>query len=224
MACTVVSVVSPMSLMALMALMAGLPPCIFTDGSPVHFIAPTPTWVAQLCTGEIARPQAVGGEIGGAIPVAGGSRCSSGCFWLRWSRSPNESLLSRAVHPLLGSRRCRASATTAATEEKVDGSKDWVVDNDGNQWTNNGRATILLELKSSWGGGELHGDGDKGRKDSATVGAKDAEDDIVPSDAELQAGWVLIVYSSICQFINSIAEHLTWLSIVRVMVKGWEVL
>ena len=42
-------------------------------------------------------------------------------------------------------------------------------------------------------GGELHGEGDKGRKDSATVGAKDAEDDIVPSDAELQAGCMLII-------------------------------
>jgi len=103
---------------------------------------------------------------------------------------------------LLGCR-CGEGAT-AATEEEVDGSKDWVFDNG----TNNGhqagaawRATVLFGLENS--GGELHGDRDKGRKDSATVGAKDAEDDIVSSDPELQAGW---------------------LSLVRVVIKRGEVL
>ena len=193
MARTVVSIVSPMSilspmslvalvtLMTLMALMACLPPCIFTDGCPVHIVAPTPARVAQLRTGKVARPQAVGGEVGGAVSVAGGT--SGGRLWLWWRRSSDESLLSCAVHPLLGGW-CGEGAT-AATEEKVDGSKDWVVDNG----TNNGHqagAAILLGLENSRG--ELHGDRHKGWKDSATVGAKDAEDDIVPSDAELQAG------------------------------------
>ena len=39
--------------------------------------------------------------------------------------------------------------------------------------------------------GELQHYGYEGRRaeDAATVGAKDAEDDIVPSDAQFQAGW-----------------------------------
>jgi len=72
---------------------------------------------------------------------------------------------------------------TATTEEKVDGSKDRVGDAvQRHQGTNNGRATLGLRI------GELHGDRDKRWKDWASVGAKDPEDDIVPSHAEFQAG------------------------------------
>jgi len=88
-------------------------------------------------------------------------------------------------------------ALGAAAEDEVDGGDDPVRDQgwakDGHQGRGcvvGGVPVVVVVEPVGDGGraGQLHGQGDEGREGSATVGAKYAEDDIVPSDAELQAG------------------------------------
>lgn len=80
----------------------------------------------------------------------------------------------------------------AAAEDEVDGGDDPVRDqgwaNDGHQGRVGGVVVLVEPVGDGASARQLHGQGDEGREGSATVGAKDAEDDIVPSDAELQAG------------------------------------